>query len=108
MKTTLAVNRSFLGPGVVTLLKQIDRLGSVRKACSHMGMSYSKGWKLIHTAEEETSWTLVKRTTGGSNGGEAHLTEQCKNLIEKYELYTARVQEEAQKIYEDIFENEEA
>lgn len=108
VKTTLAVNRSFLGPGVVTLLKQIDRLGSVRKACSHMGMSYSKGWKLIHIAEEETSWTLVKRTTGGSNGGEAHLTEQCKNLIEKYELYTARVQEEAQKIYEDIFENEEA
>ena len=108
VKAGLAVNRSFLGPGVVTLLKQIDRLGSVRKACSHMGMSYSKGWKLIHIAVEETGWTLVKRTTGGLNGGEAHLTEQCKELIEKYERYTVRVQEAAKKIYDEIFENEEA
>jgi len=108
VKTALAVNRSFLGPGVVTLLKQIDRLGSVRKACSHMGMSYSKSWKLIHIAEEETGWILVKRTTGGINGGEAHLTEQCKELIEKYERYTMRVQEAAKKIYDEIFDSEEA
>lgn len=73
-----------------------------------MGMSYSKGWKLIHIAEEETGWILVKRTTGGTNGGEAHLTEQCKELIEKYERYTMRVQEAAKKIYDEIFDSEEA
>ena len=55
MKVSLAVNSSFFGPGAVTLLTQIDRLGSVTgRPAQKTGMSYSKGWKLIHTAEEET------------------------------------------------------
>ena len=64
VKVSLAVNRSFFGPGAVTLLTQIDRLGSVREACAKTGMSYSKGWKLIHTAEEETGWKIVERMSG--------------------------------------------
>ena len=64
VKVSLAVNRSFFGPGAVTLLTQIDRLGSVREACTKTGMSYSKGWKLIHTAEEETGWKIVERMSG--------------------------------------------
>lgn len=103
VKVSLAVNRSFFGPGVVTLLTQIDRLGSVREACTKTGMSYSKGWKLIHTAEEETGWKLVERMPGGRNGGEAYITEQGRILLYKYELYRERVEAAAQEIYKDIF-----
>lgn len=103
VKVSLAVDRSFFGPGVVTLLTQIDRLGSVREACAKTGMSYSKGWKLIHTAEEETGWKIVDRTTGGRNGGEACITECGRILLQKYELYRERVEEAAQEIYKDIF-----
>ena len=81
VKVSLAVNRSFFGPGVVTLLTQIDRLGSVREACAKTGMSYSKGWKLIHTAEEETGWKIVERMSGGKNGGEAYITERPHDTI---------------------------
>ena len=103
VKVSLAVDRSFFGPGIVTLLTQIDRLGSVREACAKTGMSYSKGWKLIHTAEEETGWKIVERTTGGRNGGEAYITDCGRSLLQKYELYRERVEEAAQEIYKDIF-----
>ena len=103
VKVSLAVNRSFFGPGVVTLLTQIDRLGSVREACAKTGMSYSKGWKLIHTAEEETGWKIVERMSGGKNGGEAYITERGHMLLEKYELYRERVEAAAQDIYKDVF-----
>lgn len=107
VKVSLAVNRSFFGPGVVTLLTQIDRLGSVREACAKTGMSYSKGWKLIHTAEEETGWKIVERMSGGKNGGEAYITERGHMLLEKYELYRERVEAAAQDIYKDVFQDGE-
>ena len=103
VKVSLAVNRSFFGPGVVTLLTQIDRLGSVREASVKTGMSYSKAWKLIHTAEEETGWKIVERMSGGKNGGEAYITERGHMLLNKYELYRERVEAAAQDIYKDIF-----
>ena len=54
VKVQLVRNEPFFGPGIVTLLKQIQALGSVREACEKTGMSYSKGWSLIRTAERET------------------------------------------------------
>lgn len=107
VKVSLAVNRSFFGPGAVTLLTQIDRLGSVREACAKTGMSYSKGWKIIHTAEEETGWKIVERMSGGKNGGEAYITERGHMLLEKYELYRERVEAAAQDIYKDVFQDGE-
>jgi len=70
-------------------------------------MSYSKGWKLIHTAEEETGWKIVERMSGGKNGGEAYITERGHMLLEKYELYRERVEAAAQDIYKDVFQDGE-
>ena len=83
VKVSLAVNRSFFGPGVVTLLTQID------------------------TAEEETGWKIVERMSGGKNGGEAYITERGHMLLEKYELYRERVEAAAQDIYKDVFQDGE-
>lgn len=107
VKVRLSVNRSFFGPGTATLLTQIERLGSVREACVRTGMSYSKGWKLIHLAEEETGWKLVERMPGGKNGGQAYVTEKGKYLLEKFACYEKRVEEASQKIYKDIFLDDE-
>ena len=84
-----------------------DSLGSVREACAKTGMSYSKGWKLIHTAEEETGWKIVERMSGGKNGGEAYITERGHMLLKKYELYRERVEAAAQDIYKDVFQDGE-
>ena len=60
IKVQLMRNEAFFGPGMMVLLKQIDVLGNVREACEKAGMSYSKGWSLIRTAEQSLdvlSWS---------------------------------------------------
>ena len=47
LKLRLARERIFFGPGPAELLMQIRRTDSVRMACEQMGISYSKGWKMI-------------------------------------------------------------
>ncbi len=103
VKVRLENKRPFFGPGTVTLLRQIDRIGSVREACARTGMSYSKGWKLIKVAEEESGYQLVERTPGGKNGGEAYVTERGKQLLHLFEEYTNRVEQAAEEIYNEIF-----
>ena len=41
------------GPGLVILMEHILVTESMKDACGEMGMSYSKGWKIINRAEKE-------------------------------------------------------
>lgn len=103
VKVRLANHRPFFGPGAVTLLRQIDRLESVREACGKMGISYSKGWTIIRTAEEELGYKIVERQHGGKNGGAAYVTERGKKLLHKFEWYEEQVEKAALELFEDIF-----
>ena len=103
VKVRLANHRPFFGPGAVTLLRQIDRLESVREACGKMGISYSKGWTIIRTAEEELGYKIVERRHGGKNGGAAYVTERGKKLLYKFERYEEQVEKAALELFEDIF-----
>lgn len=100
---TLANQKAFFGAETVSLLRQIDALGSVREACEKIRISYSKGWKMIHTLEQEMGYRLVERTAGGKNGGTSHTTERGKELITLYELLEKRVSEDAAQEFCNIF-----
>ena len=104
VKLQLEKNESFFGPGIVFLLRQIDTLGSVRDACAKTGMSYSKGWSLIRSAEKELGYTVVERSPGGKHGGVASVSEAGKDILRKYELLEKDVTKYAEKRYKDIFE----
>lgn len=103
VKVWLKKTRPFFGPGTAALLKQIDSIGSVREACVKMGMSYSKGWKIIHSAEDELGYQIVERRPGGKHGGAAHITQRGKRLLELFEMYEKQVEKAADEIYQDIF-----
>lgn len=107
IKTQLVKQKPFFGPGAVTLLKQIERLGSVREACEKTGISYSKGWSIIRTAEKELGYMIVDRMPGGKNGGEAYVTAKGLRLLKLYEAYAAKVEQAAKDIFEEIFLNSE-
>ncbi len=102
-KVFLSNVRTFCGPGTVTLLKQVDSLGSVSEACSKTGISYSKAWKLIRNAERELGFPVVRRMAGGRNGGESQVTEEGRRMIELYEILERRISEAAQKEFCDLF-----
>ena len=53
VKLQINTDEPVLGPGVAELLELVEETGSMKEACGRMGMSYSKGWSLIRTAERE-------------------------------------------------------
>lgn len=106
VKVRLVHTKPYFGPGTVTLLRQIHSLGAVREACEKTGISYSKAWNMIRTAEEESGLELVRRQPGGKYGGTAEVTEAGLELIHKYEVLEQSVERFAEKEYRRIFGGE--
>lgn len=98
-----ARERAFLGPGGIELLRRIDQAGNVREACEKMGLSYSKGRKIIRLMEAELGEAVVLRQAGGTNGGAAHLTECGYSLIRAYEELDREIAEYARQEFERRF-----
>ena len=86
-----------IGPGLIALLEQIADSSSVMEAASHMGISYSKAWKLIREAEKSLECKLVIRKSGGPGGGQAEVSEEGKSLIGNFRKTEAQVQRFARK-----------
>lgn len=103
IKVQLVRSVPFFGPGISTLLKQIQALGSVREACEKTGMSYSKGWSLIRTAERELGYTIVERSPGGKGGGTACVSAGGLELLRKYEQFEKEISDIAREKYREIF-----
>ena len=106
VKVQLVKNEAFFGPGMMVLLKQIEVLGNIREACEKTGMSYSKGWTLIRTAEKEMGCTIVERSPGGKHGGTARVTATGRRLMDKYEKLCREAEAYTEKRYRELFGRE--
>lgn len=91
------------GPGAATLLKNIEKTGSLLGAAKEMNMAYSKAWKIIKNIEEIWGFKLTKRETGGKDGGGSTLTPRAKEILEHYEKFCEEGKREIDKIYEKYF-----
>lgn len=91
------------GKGPKELLQRTEKMGSLRKAAISMNMSYSKAWNLISNLEKALNIKILDKTIGGVDGGSSTLTEEGKELIDKYEELEKRIEETIIKIYNDIF-----
>ena len=103
IKVQLTGSEPFFGPGVRTLLEWIREEGSVRDACEKMGLSYSKGRKMLDRAEKELGYTIVERSTGGKKGGGNRVSDEGLKLLEKYERFEKELTETAAEKYREIF-----
>ena len=103
VKLRIANEKAFFGPGTVSLLKQIDRTGNVREACMRSGISYSKGWSIIRSLESGIGKRIVERRQGGKDGGEAHVSEEGRELIRLYEQLEADVSGFANERFRQVF-----
>ncbi|MDO4615364.1 MAG: LysR family transcriptional regulator [Lachnospiraceae bacterium] len=83
-KVILRNEHRFFGPGIQELLLRIDECGSVKQACQEMGLSYTKGWRILKTAETAFGFALVDRRQGGRGGGAASLTQEARDITERY------------------------
>jgi molybdate transport system regulatory protein len=95
--------QGFFGPGTLKLLNLADKHRSIKVACAEMGLSYSKGWKIIDNLEQTLGRKLVNRRQGGSHGGSSTLTEFATTLMEKYEVYCKNLYAASEKIFAETF-----
>ena len=103
LQVSLSKEKVFFDSRTAMLLRLIEETNSVRLACQRMQMSYSSGWNVIRTLEDQLGRTLVQRSQGGAGGGKSSLTEDGKGLLAQYEAYSAALHEDAQNRFEDFF-----
>lgn len=80
------------GPGICTLLQEVEKNGSLRKAAMSMNMAYSKAWKMIRLCEENLGFKLLDSTTGGKGGGGAAVTDEAKKFMQAYINYCQEIE----------------
>ena len=91
------------GKGIAQILELVEQYGSLTAAYKTMGMSSSKAWKILHRAEADLGYPLLKSVSGGAHGGGTVLTPEGKELLEKHSQFEAQVQAFAQEAFHKIF-----
>lgn len=104
VKLQLAKETVFLGPGTRHLLSLIDSCGSVRLACQQMGISYSKGWKMLTAMEQQLQFEVVSRKQGGKQGGESRLSPAGQALLNRYDRFEADCLAQIEQLFATHFE----
>ncbi len=89
----------FYGPGVHQLLTLTEELHSLAEACRYMGISYSKGRKILQTMEEQMGYPVLISRKGGKGGGCSQLTDQAKEMMERYGSFL----QDAEGLLQDLF-----
>ena len=93
-------NRGFFGIGIVWLLEEIEKTGSINKAAKNMRMSYSKAHKILKRAEEKFGKKLLIKKKGGIERGGSELTDFGKEFIKKYKIFQKSIKDFADKKFE--------
>lgn len=106
MKIRLAREEVFYGPGAHQLLELIEETGSVHLACGRMGLSYSKGWKLISAMEGQLGYAVVKRRQGGKDGGKSTVTARGAELMKKYAAFERECGRRVKEAFDTYFGEE--
>lgn len=73
-----------IGPGKIELLEQIRSQGSISAAGRAMNMSYKRAWDLVDEITRICGRDVVRRQTGGKDGGGASLTPLGASVVERY------------------------
>jgi molybdate transport system regulatory protein len=105
VKVRLITSIPYFGPGVADLLEAIDKKQSVSLACKEMGMSYSKGWKIIQKIKAATDFDAVTTQKGGISGGLTELTPYGKKLLTSFRQYEADVKQYSKERFKYYLSN---
>ena len=107
LKTKLVLSKTedFFGPGLFHLLQFIDETGSIQAAAKHMGMSYSKCWKLLNRAEEQMGFPFLNRYNGGRHGGNSTITEEGREFMNRYHAMLEDIKRISQNFFDIYFQD---
>lgn len=93
-----------IGEEKYLLLRTIEKLGSLKAAAEHLGVSYRKAWGDIKNSEELLGYDLTEKHRGGVGGGKSDLTSKAKNLLEAYDALHKKMDNAIENAYDDFKE----
>lgn len=70
----------------ISLLKAIEKEGSILKAAKMVPMSYKSAWEAVDSMNNLAPFPIVEKETGGAGGGGTKLTNYGKTLLQNYEI----------------------
>jgi molybdate transport system regulatory protein len=88
-----------IGEGRMKILEHVEKTGSINQAAKMMKMSYKAVWSKIKYTEKHLNAKIVHsdKKTG------SRLTEEGKNLMERYRTLKEKCLMADDKIFNDIF-----
>lgn len=97
------LNDSGFGSGVARVMELVQKKGSLSQAYRIMGLSSSKGWRIVKRAEKELGFPLFETEIGGEGGGGSKLTRRGKELLDRYKAFAHELNTEAERLYDKHF-----
>ena len=94
-----ADNNIIIGEGRAKILEHIDQTGSMNQAAKLMKMSYKAVWSKIKATEKHMNVCIVH--TDRKEG--SRLSQEGRDLLEKYKLLKAQCLSADDKIFGAIF-----
>ena len=91
-----------MGPGKADLLEAIEREGSISAAARALGMSYRRAWLLVETMNRCFSQPLVQALAGGRQGGGAQLSDEGRQVLQRYRQLQARLRAVAEQGWPEL------
>lgn len=91
------------GPGIVRLMELVEETQRLSEAYRIMGLSSSKGWKIIRRAEEDLGFPLIISVVGGSGGGKSELTKEGAEMLKRYKSFLDELEIEVEKTFKKYF-----
>lgn len=95
VRNPLSESTSVFGRGVADLCLGVRTHGSLNAAAKHMGMAYSKAWRIIKDTEDSLDIQLLLRD--GAHG--STLTDEGNQLLDAYLRIQEQLAAEGQRLF---------
>lgn len=103
MKIRVYFDNPSFGPGVTKIMELVKGTGSLSEAYRKMGLSSSKGWRIIKNAEEDLGFPLFLTVVGGQGGGQTELSKEGEDLLHRYQAFVEEMELEADRLFDKYF-----
>jgi len=90
----------YMGGGREILLERIDKFGSIAAAARSMKLGYRNAWLWVEAANRLAPSPLVEKLTGGVGGGRTRLTDEGREVVERYRQLRAKLEEFVKEVEE--------
>ena len=108
MKLQIYNTSPHFGKGIVSIMMLVRQGSSLRAACAQMGLSCSKAWRLLKSAEADLGIPLLDTQKGGTKRAGSTLTPQGEELLDRYLAFEKEAREAVFAAFKKHFKADEA